>query len=56
MGAFDKLFDLLRQERNRCIRKGDVESARGFDQADAELRAALLDEGLEGEDSKPDPP
>ena len=40
---FDELFDLLRRERNRCIRQGDVKGARGFDRADAELRAALYD-------------
>ena len=48
-GQFDEVFDHLRQERNRCIRGGDTDGARGFDQADALLRAAILDEGLEGE-------
>jgi hypothetical protein len=40
---FEALFDLLRQERNRCRRQGDVGGARGFDRADAELRTALYD-------------
>jgi hypothetical protein len=40
---FDPVFEVLRKERNRCISQRDVEGARGFDQADAELRAAILD-------------
>jgi len=40
---FDAVFELLRRERNRCIREGDTDGARGFDRADAELRAALYD-------------
>lgn len=40
---FDPVFEVLRKERNRCISQGDVEGARGFDQADAELRTAILD-------------
>jgi hypothetical protein len=38
MSIFDELFDHLRRERNRCIQKGDVNGARAFDHADAELR------------------
>ncbi len=47
MSVFEQLFDHLRRERNRCIRKGDVRGARAFDLADAELRAALLDLAFE---------
>ena len=36
-------FEPLRNERDRCISQGDLDGARGFDQADAGLRAALLD-------------
>jgi hypothetical protein len=42
-GRFDAVLEFIRKERDRCIKQGDAAGARGFDQADAELRAAILD-------------